>query len=125
MTVEIRRNETQAKTSRLCVLFTDLSLTKLIIPPRMELNSGGVQTRRARFFLFPWMKEEEHAAYRRIASVRHDKGLIWDSVIIETAGGSNAIEIKGLRKRDARRIVMALREQMASEAEEHALLPRA
>ena len=44
----------------------------------------------------------------KIASVRHLKGMIWDSVVIETSGGSNNLQIAALRKRNARDLVAAL-----------------
>ena len=108
-----RQAPRQLRASRLSILLTDFGLTKLIIPPRLELTDAGVRTLRTRIFLFPWMKEEEHVAYRRIASVRHNRGFIWDAIILETSGGSNYLEIRGLSKRKARYVIEWLRERMA------------
>jgi len=37
------------------------------------------------------------------ASVRHLKGIIWDTLVFETSGGSNNLDVDGLRKEDAER----------------------
>ncbi len=112
----VSQEPSQLRSSRWSILLTNFGLTSLIIPPRMILTAEGVCTQCTRIFLFPWVKAVEHAAYSRIASVRHNRGFIWDSIEIETAGGSNYLEIRGLPKSKARHGVARLRERMASES---------
>jgi len=77
-------------------------------PPRLTVTADGVRVERVLSFVFPWKKEEELVSSGKIASIRHVKGMIWDSVVIETSGGSNNLEIAALRKGNARDLVAAL-----------------
>jgi hypothetical protein len=95
------------RSSRWGEMFTG-SWLRFFHPPRLTVTPDGVRVERVRSFFFPWMKEEELMSSGKIASVRHLKGMIWDSVVIETSGGSNNLEIAALRKRNARDLVAAL-----------------
>ena len=46
--------------------------------------------------------DEESIAYSRIASVHVRAGLLFASILIESAGGTDPIQFHGLRKGDAR-----------------------
>jgi hypothetical protein len=100
----VRAMTTAIRSSRLWAAFS-FSPTRMLFPHRMELGADGVRTAKVRFFLLPWVRTEEHAAFQRLASVVHDKGLIWDTVIVETAGGSNNLDIRGVTKGAARDFV--------------------
>ncbi|MEX2649760.1 MAG: hypothetical protein WD673_12185 [Alphaproteobacteria bacterium] len=102
---------TLVRSSRLWELLT-LSPTKLLFPHRMELGADGVATAKVRFFLVPWMRTEEHASFQRLASVVHDKGFLWDTIVVETAGGSNNLDIRGTPKGAARDFVAAVQARL-------------
>ena len=69
-----------------------------LFPKRLFLTEDGIYTRMTRSVVFPWRKEDEMTAFRRVASIRRLKGLFWDTVIIETIGGKNRLDIHGLAK---------------------------
>ena len=95
------------RSSRWGEMFTGRWL-RFFHPPRLTVTADGVRVERVRSFFVPWIKEEELVSSGKVASVRHLKGMIWDSVVIETSGGSNNLEISALRKRHARELVAAL-----------------
>jgi len=98
-------------TSRVFGLFS-LSPTKLLFPHRMTCGEDGITTTKVRFFLFPWVKVEEHAAFGRVASIVHNKGFIWDVVVVETTGGSNNLDVRGVAKGPARAFVAAVQARL-------------
>lgn len=98
---------TAVLTSRWALLFRG-SITSFIFPKNITLDGQNLRTSNVRFFLFPWLQHQERMTARQIASIRHAKGLIWDKIVIETSGGSNDLDIDGLRKRDAKALLAAL-----------------
>jgi hypothetical protein len=72
------------------------------------VTEEGIKTVKVRSLVVPWMREEEAMPFGKIASVRHLKGIIWDTLVLETLGGSNNLDVDGLRKEDARKITRAL-----------------
>lgn len=91
-----------------------LSWTKIIFPDRVELSHAGVQVTKKKFFGLTSTSEE--VSYKRIASVRVNKGLISGDVVIETAGGSvNDIEVKGFKKKVASKLQAQLKEYISEE----------
>ena len=52
-----------------------------------------------------------------LAEVTHDRGLIWDSVSIESSGGLNPLQVHGLPKAQAKRFVDQVRTWMNVPAE--------
>ncbi|MBM3583652.1 MAG: hypothetical protein FJX36_04250 [Alphaproteobacteria bacterium] len=99
------------RSSRLWAL-TRLSPTRFLFPHRMTLSADGVATSKVRFLLLPWVCTDEHAAFGRLSSVVHDKGVVWDTVIVETSGGSNNLDIRGVAKGAARAFVAAVQERL-------------
>lgn len=89
------------------------SFTEFIFPKSIKVEGHSLQTKKVRFFLFPWWQQYESMTGKKIASVRHAKGFIWDKVIIETYGGSNDLNINGLRKKDAKKL-LGLLESLSS-----------
>ncbi len=83
-------------------------LTNTVFPKQITVTEEGIRTVKVRSLVVPWMREEEAMPFGKIASVRHLKGLIWDTLVFETSGGSNNLDINGLRKEDARKITQAL-----------------
>ena len=98
-------------TSRVFGLFS-FSPTKLLFPHRMTRGADGISTIKVRFFLFPWVKVEEHAAFERVASIVHNKGFIWDVVVVETTGGSNNLDVRGVAKGAARAFVTGVQAKL-------------
>ncbi len=64
----------------------------------MSVDTDGVHYRRRRLF----GSTEEVVNCRQIASVKVSNGILFASIRIETSGGSQPVEIKGLGKREAR-----------------------
>ena len=87
-------------------------LTNTVFPKQITVTEEGIRTVKVRSLVVPWMREEEAMPFGKIASVRHLKGLIWDTLVFETSGGSNNLDINGLRKEDARKITQALNSQV-------------
>ena len=83
-------------------------LTNTVFPKQIVVTEEGIRTVKARSLVVPWMREEEAMPFGKIASVRHLKGIIWDTLVFETSGGSNNLDVDGLRKEDARKITQAL-----------------
>ena len=83
-------------------------LTNTIFPKQITVTEEGIKTVKVRSLVVPWMREEEAMPFGKIASVRHLKGVIWDTLVFETSGGSNNLDVDGLRKDDARKITQAL-----------------
>jgi hypothetical protein len=83
-------------------------LTNTFFPKQITVTEEGIKTVKVRSLVVPWMREEEAMPFGKIASVRHLKGVIWDTLVFETSGGSNNLDVDGLRKDDARKITQAL-----------------
>ena len=47
-----------------------------------------------------------------LAEVTHDRGMIWDSISIESSGGLNPLAVEGLPKGAAQRFVTQVRNWM-------------
>ena len=82
--------------------------TNTVFPKQITVTEEGIRTVKVRSLVVPWMREEEAMPFGKIASVRHLKGIIWDTLVFETSGGSNNLDVDGLRKEDARKITQAL-----------------
>jgi hypothetical protein len=70
----------------------------LLFPSVLKVDSDGVHYHKRRLF----GSTEELINVQQIASVRLRNGLLFSTMIIETAGGSQPIIIGGLKKTDAR-----------------------
>src|SRR6266545_6241382 len=62
-------------------------LTNTVFPKRITVTEEGIKTVKVRSLVVPWMREEEAMPFGKIASVRHLKGIIWDTLVFETSGG--------------------------------------
>ena len=85
--------------------FISNSWINIIFPKLIQVKENGIFTKKHKSLFLFWMTEEENLSKSKIASVQHQKGLIWDKVLIETSGGTNFIEMKGLKKKDAETLV--------------------
>jgi len=97
----------RVKISRWCSLFHG-SITNFIFPPSFRLEEDGVHLNEIEAFYFPWKRIHDFVPKAEIASVSHNRGLIWDTVVIETRGG-NSMGIRGLRKKEAQIIAENIR----------------
>jgi hypothetical protein len=84
--------------SRLWAILTLKWWTALIFPKRIRISATGVETLERLGVLFFWRKEVERLPISRLSSVVVKSGIIWDTIQIETSGGSNALVLKGYSK---------------------------
>ena len=76
------------------------SLTKFIIPDRIEILSDRVVATKRGWFGFTGADEE--ILLSKIASVRIERGFFTGAVLIETAGGAvKDIEVRAFNKKTA------------------------
>ena len=97
--------------SRLWALLT-VKLTMFIFPERIVADPLGISTVIVKFWLLPWIRQDEHLPMSHIAEVAHDRGLLWDSISIESSGGLNPLTIDGVPKSSARRFIDYVRASM-------------
>ena len=88
------------------------NLTSFLFPPSISADKHGISTSHVGFWLTPWSRQEEHLPMTHIAEIAHDRGLIWDSVSVESSGGINPLTVKGLRKFQVREFVAHMRSLM-------------
>ncbi len=105
----------EVRSSRLWALFR-LNLTWLFFPPRMVADHVGISTNIVRFWLTPWRRTDEHLPMAHIAEVAHTRGLIWDSISVESSGGLNPLVVWGLPKGQARYFVEQVRQRLNESA---------
>ena len=99
------------RSSRIWALLT-FNLTNFIFPARMSADSRGISMHRVGFWLTPWSRKDEHLPMSHVAEVELDRGLIWDSVRIESSGGIDPLRMEGLSKFHSGRFVENLRGMM-------------
>ena len=87
-------------------------MTRFLFPAHMTADPLGISTVNVGFWLMPWVRQDEHLPMSHIAEVAHNRGLIWDSISVESSGGINPLVIDGVPKSSARRFVEYVREKM-------------
>ncbi len=75
-------------------------------PDTISVQADGVHYERRRAF----GSSQEVVSYRQIASVRLRSGMLFASIEIETAGGSQPITMHGLWKADAKAVLAAIQQ---------------
>lgn len=80
------------------------SAGNLFFPDRLTVAEDGLHFRKGALF----GSEEQHIAYRAIASVRVNNGIFLATIDVETSGGSQPVHINGLWKSAAREIQAAV-----------------
>jgi hypothetical protein len=103
-TIEIR-------SSRFWAMFKG-KFTKLLFPSHLSADQLGVSLVKVEFWLTPWTRQDEHLPMSHLAEVTHERGLIWDSISIESSGGLNPLLVEGLPKSAAKRFVDQVRTWM-------------
>jgi len=86
--------------------------TKILFPSHLSADRLGISLVKIEFWLTPWKREDEHLPMAHLAEVTHERGLIWDSISIESSGGLNPLFVEGLRKGPAKRFVDQVRTWM-------------
>jgi len=101
----------QIRSSRLWALLHG-RFTEFLFPSRLSADPLGITLVRVEFWLTPWTRQEEHLPMSHLAEVAHERGLIWDSISIESSGGLNPLTVQGLPKGGAKRFVDQVRTWM-------------
>jgi hypothetical protein len=101
----------QVQSSRLWALSKG-RFTNLLFPSRLSADRLGITLVKVEFWLTPWTREDEHLPMSHLAEVTHDRGLMWDSISIESSGGLNPLQVEGLPKGAATRFVDQVRTWM-------------
>lgn len=82
--------------------------SNVFFPKQILLTEDGIKTNRIYKMSIPWRREIEMMPFNRVSSIRHIRGFFWDSVIIESSGGTNNLDIDGLKKAEAEVLVAAI-----------------
>jgi hypothetical protein len=99
------------RSSRIWALFK-WRFTELLFPSSLSADRLGITLIKVEYWLTPWTRQDEHLPMSHLAEVAHQRGLIWDSISIESSGGLNPLFVQGLRKRAAHRFVTQVRTWM-------------
>lgn len=92
-------------------LFCNRSVTGLVLPAEFHVTSNDIELRY--WSLLGLRAFEQRTPLSRVASVRLVMGIFWGSILVETIGGPEAeIEIRGLRKGEARDMVGLIEERV-------------
>jgi hypothetical protein len=87
-------------------------MTEFVFPARLSADPLGISLVKVEFWLTPWTRQDEHLPMSHLAEVAHVRGLIWDSISIESSGGLNPLVVGGLPKTAAGRFVDQVRAWM-------------
>ena len=101
----------QVRSSRTWALFKG-RMTEFVFPARLTADPLGVSLVKVEFWLTPWTRQDEHLPMSHLAEVAHVRGLIWDSISIESSGGLNPLVVGGLPKTAAKLFVDQVRAWM-------------
>jgi hypothetical protein len=97
--------------SRIWALFNG-RFTEFLFPASLTADPLGISLVKVAFWLTPWTRQDEHLPMSHLAEVAHQRGLIWDSVSIESSGGLNPLVVGGLPKTAAGQFVDQVRAWM-------------
>ena len=108
MTASAVDDRLEVRSSRLWAAL-HLNFTRWLFPARMLADQVGISTNIVHYWLTPWRRTDEHLPLSHVAEVTHVRGLIWDAILVESSGGLNPLEVKGLPKGQARYFVEHVR----------------
>ncbi len=123
MTETAAADRIEVRSSRWWAFWTG-KFTQLFFPLHMVADHVGISTSVVSFWLTPWSRTDEHLPLSHIAEVAHTRGLIWDTISVESSGGLNPLEVKGLPKGQARYFVEQVRERINDAVATPPLQPR-
>ena len=98
-------------TSRLWAV-CKLRFTEFLFPSQLSADPLGITLIKVGWWLTPWTRQDEHLPMSHLAEVTHQRGLIWDSISIESSGGLNPLSVEGLPKSAATTFVTQVRAWM-------------
>jgi hypothetical protein len=98
-------------TSRLWAM-CKLRFTEFVFPSHLSADHLGITLIKVGSWLTPWTRQDEHLPMSHLAEVTHQRGLIWDSISIESSGGINPLSVEGLPKSAAHGFVTQVRNWM-------------
>ena len=101
----------EIRSSRLWALIHG-RFTEFLFPGHLSADRLGISLVKVAFWLTPWTRQDEHLPMSHLAEVTHERGLIWDSISIESSGGLNPLTVGGLPKSAAKRFVDQVRAWM-------------
>jgi hypothetical protein len=90
--------------SRFWALLTLHWWPAFIFPSKMSASANTVEYFKRRGVILFWLVDEERMSGKQISSVRVKKGIFWDTVSVDTTGGSNVIELKGMKKSNSNKL---------------------
>jgi hypothetical protein len=108
------QDRVKVHSSRFWALFN--SFTRFLFPEEIiaDRSTGFTRNSVSRWYA-PWEGTEKHLPLTPFIQVDRDKGLFWDTVIVESsAGGTDALKIDKVAKRKARRFVKAVNRWLGS-----------
>ena len=101
----------EIRSSRLWALLR-WRFTEFVFPGHLSADPLGITLVKVEFWLTPWTRQDGHLPMSHLAEVRHERGLIWDSISIESSGGLNPLYVQGLPKGGAKRFIDQVRAWM-------------
>jgi hypothetical protein len=104
-------NRITVHSSRLWALF-QFSLTEMLFSNVMAADEVSISLTKVKFWLTPWVREEEHLPLTHVAELTHKWGLAWDTITVESSGGLNPLVIDGLPKDRARDFLDTVRKRI-------------
>jgi hypothetical protein len=99
------------QSSRLWALL-HFSLTEMLFSNVMAADDVCVSLTKVKFWLTPWVRQEENLPLTHVAELTHTWGLAWDTITVESSGGLNPLVIEGLPKGRARAFVDTVRKRV-------------
>src|SRR5215471_8962543 len=98
----------QIRSSRLWAMLKG-RFTEFLFPSRLSADPLGITLVKIEFWLTPSTRQDEHLPMSHLAEVAHGRGVVWDSLSIESSGGVNPLSGGGLPRSAAERFVGQVR----------------
>jgi hypothetical protein len=84
----------------------------------------SISLTKVKFWLTPWVRDEDHLPLTHVAELAHKRGLARDTITVECSGGLNPLMIPGLPKDRARALSTACAGASARRRRRDLLRPR-
>lgn len=94
--------------------FCERAFTALVRPPELRITPAEATLRYWR--MLGLRSVEIRIPANRITSVSLTTGILWAAISVETAGASSDFELAGLKKKEARDMMLLLRKHVLQEA---------
>ena len=103
------QDRVKVHSSRLWAL-CHFNFTRLLLPERMVADETGVTKVNLNSWYLPWVGHRQRLPLSHIANVDRDKGIYWDTVMVQSAGGVDPLVVHNTSKQSARRFVNTVNE---------------